>query len=115
MKTIVIDVKSPAESFADMQKSLKSGKPDQHAHISFASFELLWKVLTPTRWHLIEALTGAGPLGVRELARRVERDVRGVHADAQALSRAGLIDKDGNGKLSFPYDAVHVDFTLKAA
>jgi hypothetical protein len=27
----------------------------------------------------------------------------------------GLIDKTADGKLSFPYDAVHVDFVHRAA
>jgi predicted transcriptional regulator len=52
---------------------------------------------------------------VRELARRVGRDVKGVHTDARALLLAGLIDKTEDGKLSFPYDAVRVEFVLKAA
>jgi len=30
--------------------------------------------LNPNRWAILKALTGAGPLGVRELARRVGRD-----------------------------------------
>lgn len=73
------------------------------------------RTLNPNRWAIIETLTGAGPLGVRELARRVGRDVKGVHTDAQALVLCGLIDKTKAGKLHFPYEAVHVDFTLKAA
>ena len=60
-------------------------------------------------------MNGYGPLGVRELARRVGRDVKGVHTDAQVLVLCGLVDKSADGKLNFPYEAVHVDFFLKAA
>ena len=35
--------------------------------------------------------------------------------DLRALLDAGLIDPDDGGRVVFPYDAVHVDFTLKAA
>jgi predicted transcriptional regulator len=115
MKTVILEVKSAEESFADMRRALKSGKPDKHARISFVSFELLWKVLTPNRWRVVQALTGAGPVGVRELARRVGRDVRGVHSDCAALATSGVIDRTDEGKYLFPYDAVHVDFMLKAA
>lgn len=73
------------------------------------------RTLNPNRWGLIEALTGAGPLDIRELARRVNREVKGVHTDAQALAACGLIDKLPDGKLSFPYNAVHVHFRLRAA
>lgn len=115
MKTVIFEVRSLGDSMADMKHRLASGKPDEQARISFVSFDLMWKVLAPNRWRLIEALAGAGPLGVRELARRVGRDVRAVHADAQALVKAGVIEKTDAGKLHFPYEAVHVDFMLTAA
>ncbi|MCA1941503.1 MAG: transcriptional regulator [Caenispirillum bisanense] len=87
----------------------------QGARISFASVELLWKTLTPKRWELLQALAGQDALSIREAARRVERDVKAVHADIHALLDAGLLDRTAEGRIVFPYDAVHVDFTLKAA
>jgi len=54
-------------------------------------------------------------LGVRELARRVGRDVKGVHTDAQALVACGVIEKTEDGKLLFPYDEVRLELRLKAA
>lgn len=91
-----------------------SGKR-QGAHISFASEELLWKLLTAKRWELLKTMAGAGPLSIRELARRVERDVKAVHGDVHALLEAGVIDRGEDGRIEFPYDAVHVDFVLRAA
>lgn len=82
---------------------------------TFPSAEAMARTLTPGRWRVLNALTGAGPLGVRELARRVGRDVKGVHSDAQALVLCGLVDKTADGKLHFPYEAVHVDFMLQKA
>ena len=87
----------------------------QGSFITFPSHEDLWVTLTANRWAILKALTGAGSLGVRELARRVGRDVKGVHTDAQALVLCGVIDKTSDGKLLFPFDAVHVDFMLKVA
>jgi len=91
-----------------------SGKR-QGAHISFASEESLWKLLTAKRWEVLKTMTGAGPLSIRELARRVGRDVKGVHGDVHALLEAGVLDRDEEGRIEFPYDAVHVDFVLRAA
>ena len=51
---------------------------------------------------------GAGPLDIRELARRVDRDVKGVHRDAQVLVLCGLMDKSADGKLSFPSAVLNV-------
>lgn len=67
------------------------------------------------RWQLLKALTGAGPVTIREAARRVGRDVKAVHGDVHALLNAGLLDKTKDGKIVFPYDAIHVAFVVKAA
>jgi predicted transcriptional regulator len=67
------------------------------------------------RWHLIKTITGAGPLSIREIARRVERDVKSVHRDVHALLDVGVLERNEDGAIEFPYDAVHVDFMLKAA
>jgi predicted transcriptional regulator len=85
------------------------------AHISFASADLLWKVLTAKRWELLKAMTGGGAMTLREAARRVDRDVKAVHGDAHALLTAGVLRRNADGKFEFPFDAVHVDFMLKAA
>ena len=60
-------------------------------------------------------MTGAGPLAIREAARRVGRDVKSVHGDVSALIKAGVIDRTQDGRIVFPYDEIHVDFVLHAA
>src|SRR6266446_5203689 len=87
----------------------------QGAFISFPTVELLWKVITPKRWELLRAMAGAGPLSIRELARRMRRDVKSVHGDVQALLKAGVLDHVEDGRILFPYDEIHVDFVLHAA
>ena len=101
----------------DAKRRMKAafrGKSDATPRYTFESAVAMARALTPGRWGLIEALTGNGPLGVRELARRVERDVKGVHSDAQALVLCGLVNKTEDGKLSFPYATVKVQFELHA-
>lgn len=113
MKTVTLSV---ANRQAVKQRALDafSGKR-RGAHISFASAELLWKVLTAKRWELLKAMAGGGAMTLREAARRAERDVKAVHGDVHALLAAGVLRKNGDGKIEFPFDAVHVDFVLKAA
>ena len=81
------------------------------AHHSFATPDLLWQTLTRKRWDLIQAMTGQGPMTIREAARRVGRDVKAVHGDVQALIKAGVIQRQARN-IVFPFDAVHVDFML---
>ena len=113
MRTLMIDVCDLETTKARMLAALESSEPSAPV-LSFPSEEQLFTVLAARRWTLLRALTGAGPVGVRELARRVGRDVKGVHTDAQALVKAGVIDKLPDGKLHFPYDAVHLELELKA-
>lgn len=114
MKTVVLEVRSLADSLADVAQVVASGVPDAFARISFATPELLWQVLTAKRWELLRALCGAGVVSIREAARRVSRDVKAVHGDVTALVNAGVLRR-ADGGIEFPYDAVHVDFVLKAA
>jgi predicted transcriptional regulator len=86
----------------------------QDEFISFASIELLWRVLTAKRWEILRAMTGQGALSIREVARRVGRDVKAVHGDITSLINAGVLARTGD-RVIFPYDAVHGDFTLRRA
>jgi predicted transcriptional regulator len=72
-------------------------------------------VITPKRWDILRSMTSAGPVAIREVARRVKRDVKSVHGDIHALLKAGVLDRSDNGGIVFPYDEVHVDFVLRAA
>jgi predicted transcriptional regulator len=113
VKTVVLDVRSPADAMAGFAQAWKSGKAEKTARISFATPELLWQVLTAKRWELLKALRGVGPVSIREAARRVDRDVKAVHADVTALLKAGVLEKMDAG-IVFPFDAVKVEFLLQA-
>jgi predicted transcriptional regulator len=115
MKTVTLDVRTPAESMADFTLAWKTGKPQKSARISFATPELLWRVLTAKRWELLKVLCGAGPVSIREAARRVGRDVKAVHGDVTALLNAGILDRTDDGRIVFPFEAVKVEFLLHAA
>jgi predicted transcriptional regulator len=115
MKTVTLDVRTPADSMADFTQAWKTGKSQKSARISFATPELLWRVLTAKRWELLKVLCGAGPVSIREAARRVGRDVKAVHGDVTALLNAGILDRTENRRIVFPYETVKVEFLLHAA
>ena len=100
---------------ADFVRVWKSGKAEKSARISFATPELLWRVLTAKRLELLKALCGAGPVSIREAARRTGRDVKAVHGEVMALLKAGVIDRTDDGRIVFPYQAVKVEFVLAVA
>lgn len=113
MRTVTLSV---ASRRTVKQRALEAFSGKRHgAHISFASADLLWKALTAKRWELLKAMAGGGAMTLREAARRAGRDVKAVHGDVHALLAAGILRKNDDGKIEFPFEAVHVDFVLKAA
>jgi len=113
VNTVTIGI-SPSDDARARAAGAFSGQA-QGAFISFETVDLLWKVITPKRWEILRLMAGAGPLAIREIARRVGRDVKSVHGDVQALLKAGVMDRVEDGRVMFPYDEVHVDFVLRAA
>ena len=111
--TVILEVASADDVKRRALEAFRGRK--QPARISFATPELLWKVLTAKRWQLLKLMAGQGPLPIREVARRAGRDVKGVHGDVHALLAAGVLDRTDDGKVVFPFEAVRVDFTLHAA
>ena len=111
--TVTLGVATRDEVNTRFKRAMMTGKRAA-PFIGFPDEQALWRTLTPLRWDILKTMTGEGYLALREIARRVERDVRGVHADVHALLTVGLIERDEHG-FRFPYDAVHVDFMLEAA
>jgi predicted transcriptional regulator len=70
--------------------------------------------LTERRWALVHALQGQGAMSVRELARRVARDVRRVHDDIEVLAELGLFERTESGGVVCPFEAVHIDMRMAA-
>lgn len=64
---------------------------------------------------MMSALLGEGEMPVRELARRLGRDVKRVHEDAGVLVELGLIERTAGGGLLCPYTDVHMDMHMRKA
>ena len=114
MKTVILDVRPLTNTLSDFTQAWKS-KKSSSARISFQSPALLFKLLTGKRWELLNILTGAGPVTIREAARRAGRDVKGVHGDVGALLKVGILRKTEDNKIVFPFDVLRVDLVLKVA
>jgi predicted transcriptional regulator len=110
---VTLSVGSPAEATRRALAAF-AGDP-QGSRITFADPDLLWSLLTRKRWQLLRAMTGQGPMSIRAAARAVGRDVKAVHGDVHALLAAGVLDREADGRIVFPFDAVQVDIRLEAA
>lgn len=86
----------------------------QGESLNFESPAAFFGQLTERRWNMLRVMMGNGTIGVRELARRLQRDVKRVHEDAQALVELGLLEKTESGAVRCPFDDIHVDMHLTA-
>ena len=112
MRAVTIGVAGIADVQARLSAAFR-GEP-QGAFISFASVELLRTVMTPHRWEILRALVGREPMPRPVLSDVVGRDADEVRADLDALRRAGVVEQSPEDRIGFPFDAVHVDFTIRA-
>lgn len=114
MQTLTLNVRGLDDNLNDFAQAWKTPTTSEPV-ISFATAELLWQVLTADRWEILKAMTGAGSLTLGTIATRVGRSTNDVRNDLRALFDAGLIEQRQDEHFCFPYDAVHIDFMLKAA
>jgi predicted transcriptional regulator len=82
--------------------------------LNFESPGQVFSRLSEKRWDIVRALQGQGELAVRELARRVGRDVKRVHEDVQTLAELGLVERGDAGGVVCPFAEVHIDMHLYA-
>lgn len=115
MRTVIFEIRTLESTLAGFSNAWKTGRGDASAHIGFESWEAMHKVLSPKRLEIIRSMVGAGPVNIREIARRVDRDFKGVHSDVRLLEKSGVINEDETGRMIFPYDRIHVEFEIDAA
>jgi predicted transcriptional regulator len=114
----VLTVRLASEGWQDgLRKAARkaaSAKAYQGEELVFQTPALFFAKLTERRWDLVRALQGKGAMSMREIARRVGRDVKRVHEDVTALVELGLLERTEGG-VECPFHRIHVDLELKAA
>jgi predicted transcriptional regulator len=118
MTTLKVKIQTLDSSLSAVLSAVKAAESDrdfQAEHIlSFPTWDMLHRVLAPKRLEIVQVLTGQEPMTIREVARRVGRDFKGVHGDVTTLLNAGVIEKASAGVV-FPYDRIHLEFDIAAA
>lgn len=114
MNTLRVEVSSLGNSAARAVQAMETGEP-QGRYLSFETPEMLVRMLGGRRLAVLNALLGGRAMGVRELARRLGRDVRAVHNDTEKLVQAGVVEKTEDGKLCCPYREIVCEFALRLA
>jgi predicted transcriptional regulator len=113
MGTVTFGVSSIEETNERVMAAFRGER--QAPRLDFPSAERLFTVMTAERWELVRRMAGAGPLSVLQLASRVERDPDDVYTDVRALLGWGVLCSTRDGRVIFPFRAVHIDVLLEAA
>lgn len=94
-------------------EALQRGKtPRPHFGVGFAEVGQMLAVFTPKRWELLARLRETGPLTTAELARKLDRDYKNVHADVAALSEWLAVQRTEDGRVHVPWSEIVVDMKL---
>jgi predicted transcriptional regulator len=118
MNTLTVRLSTAADAkarFVEAGKRALAGKAvEATPTLNFRSYDDMHRVLAPSRLAIVKTLAGQGALSIREVARRVDRDVQAVHRDVTTLITAGVIDRTDKG-IQFPYAGLHFEFDVSAA
>ena len=89
------------------------GRPMQPLRVlTLDDLPALLKTLSPARCGLVEVLRKAGPLSIYELSKRLERNYKNVHTDVTQLVALGVIERDGEGLVSVPWDLLRAELAF---
>lgn len=116
MRALVVRTGRAADAldrFEDAWNRAAVGAAAAPAHaLTLPDLPAVLEALTPKRWELLERLRGEGPLAVFALAKRLRRDYKNVHTDVARLADLGLIERQADGRVAVPWDAVRAELRL---
>ncbi|WP_128904887.1 HVO_A0114 family putative DNA-binding protein [Halorubrum amylolyticum] len=102
------------ESVLDRADRWEQGEEVPHV-VNFQDATRLQRLLTPRRLELVRSLMDAPAESMRDLAERLDRDVRQVHDDLQILNEYRIVhfrEEDGAKKPFVPYNTVRIEVEL---
>lgn len=112
MRKVTIQVESIDAGLEQFKLAWQTGEP-QGEFITFETLDAMLHTLTSKRWGLVRLLQAHGPMSIRALARALDRNVKNVHADVQALKEIGLIEAHDD-KICVPFDEIEAHLRLAA-
>ena len=113
-RTLTITLKPDWRAALRATGKRAKAKTYQGEVLSFETPGQFFGQLSEKRWELVRVAQGCGEISVRELARRVGRDVKRVHEDVAVLANLGMVERAEQGGLVCPFSSMHIDMYLNA-
>jgi predicted transcriptional regulator len=99
------------QRFINAWRRAEQGEAGAESHLSFESWELLARTLTPKRLALLRHIHRHPATSIAALARMVGRDYKRVHEDVELLTAAGLVERS-EGQVRADYDEIRATIAL---
>lgn len=84
----------------------------QDTELNFTDAANLLSTLSEKRMELLMFLHEHGPLNIRQLAKKLERDYSNVHTDVKLLLKLGLLATDKERGVFVPWDELAIELPL---
>jgi predicted transcriptional regulator len=97
MKTFHVkyDPKSSTNVLNRLRTAVKTRTPKSDAGVLWCdSYESMFRVISPARMDIIDAIREHKPDSIYELAKLLERNVGNVHRDVKSLAEIGILRLD---------------------
>ena len=104
-----------AKEFIDVWHKIETEQPPKAPieKISFKDQRLLFKMLTPKRFEILQHVHQQDGISIRSLAKELDRDYSNVHQDVKILHQLGLMIKnEKNDKYYVPWDVIVTEIPL---
>ncbi len=99
------------QRFVRAWRRAERGETGAETHLTFESWELLARTLTPKRLALLRHVHHHPSTSIAALARMVGRDYKRVHEDVELLTAAGLVERS-DGQVRADYDEIRATIAL---
>ena len=120
-RTLRVRVDTPGNAFdrvEDRLAAIDAGEtPEPLFEVVLQSEEDLQRLLSAKNIELLRVIAREEPGSIRDLCRRVDRDIRQVHDALSRLEEMGLVEFDESGRSKRPrvwYDDITIDVPIGA-
>ena len=110
----IIELNAKGSIFRTAREQLAGARRGRRTdyRLSFQSAKTLFSEFTPARIELLDTLRKNGPCSVYALAKAAERNYSNVHTDIARLEELGLVERNEDGAVTVPFDAVEIRVPL---
>ena len=118
-RTLTVRVGTPDEAFDRVEEQLaaidEGREPEPLFEVVLQREDDLQRLLSPKNIELLRIIARDEPTSIRDLCRRVDRDIRQVHDNLDELETLGLVEFEQSGRAKRPrvwYDDIEIEVPI---